>query len=182
MEADWTVHLRGEQMWASRRHKRDHSSTLSQLDDFFFSPTRLSEQLANRNSFFPHILERYSSRFFQWADAVMHFGQTNSPGSLARIICSSRLFFLPPFFFLDVRWWRFCAVCTMTRCLLGLKFQTTAVLMLLCTDATNPEESEFSNCGKTCQVSSPSFDISPSGSFTSRWCVCQSVRHTGGLI
>lgn len=36
----------------------------------------------------------------------------------------------------------FCAACAVTRCLLGSKFQTTAVLMLLLTDARNAEESQ----------------------------------------
>lgn len=67
-------------------------------------------------------------------------------------------------------------------CLLGSKFKTRALLMF-CPDATDFEESLcFCNCRNACQVSEPSFNLTPKGSFTSRLCICQSVRHTGRLI
>lgn len=75
--------------------------------------------------FSPHILERYSSRCFQCDDAVMHFGQTNSPRSLPRIICSLAFLFI---FLFSTRFWSFyCNLCVF----LGSNFKTRPALMEL---------------------------------------------------
>lgn len=122
------------------------------------APPMLSEHLANRKSLFHHIWERYSSPCFKWDDLVMHFGQTNSPWSLVRIIC----FFLAHFL---IRCRSFCCC---------FSFKTKSYVLFFCCffftkEATDVEESRrFLIVEMICRVSDLSLDVDRGAALTSR--------------